>query len=68
MADHAPLGEVEWPGTVEHIRATLPDGAPLILARVASGKTLLDSIEERGRFPFPIPVPPAVSLDPPPLL
>ena len=22
---HAPLGEVEWPGTVEHIESTLPD-------------------------------------------
>ena len=35
------------------IRATLPPGMPLILAPVASGKTLLDSIEERGRFPSP---------------
>ena len=51
VAVHAPLGEVEWPGTVEFIRATLPSGLPLILAPVASGKTLLDSIEERGRFP-----------------
>ena len=53
VAVHAPLGEVEWPGTVEFIRATLPPGMPLILAPVASGKTLLDSIEERGRFPSP---------------
>ena len=53
VAVHAPLGEVEWPGTVEHIEATLPSGVPLILAPVASGKTLLDSIEERGRFPSP---------------
>ncbi|MYI48530.1 MAG: phosphoadenosine phosphosulfate reductase family protein [Rhodospirillaceae bacterium] len=48
---HAPLGEVEWPGTIEHIEATVPPGAPLILAPVASGKTLLEGIEERGRFP-----------------
>ena len=31
VAVHAPLGEVEWPGTVEFIRATLPPGIPLIL-------------------------------------
>ena len=48
---HAPLGEVEWPGTVEHIENTMPAGVPLILARVASGKSLLERIEERGRFP-----------------
>ena len=53
VAVHAPLEDVEWPGTVEHIEATLPDGVPLILARVTSGKTLLDSIEKRGRFPSP---------------
>ncbi len=48
---HAPLGEVEWPGTVEHIESTIPAGVPLIFARVASGKTLLDQVEERGRWP-----------------
>ena len=48
---HAPLGEVEWPGTVEHIENTMPAGVPLILARVASGKSLLERIEERGMFP-----------------
>ena len=53
VAVHAPLGEVEWPDTMEFIRATLPPDMPLILAPVASGKTLLDSIEERGRFPSP---------------
>ena len=50
---HAPLAEVEWPGAVEHVENTLPDGVPLILAPVTSGKSLLDSIEERGRFPSP---------------
>jgi len=50
---HAPLGEVEWPGTVEHIENTMPAGVPLIFARVASGKSLLERIEERGRFPGP---------------
>ncbi len=48
---HAPLGEVEWPGTIEHIENTLPAGVPLIFARVASGKTLLDRVEERGKWP-----------------
>ena len=51
VAVHAPIGEVEWPGTIEHIERTLPDRVPLILAPVASGESLLDSIEERGRFP-----------------
>ena len=50
---HAPLGQVEWPGTVEHIENTMPAGVPLIMARVASGKSLLEMIEERGRFPGP---------------
>lgn len=48
---HAPLGEVEWPGTIEHIEATMPSGIPLILAPVASGKTLLERTEERGLWP-----------------
>ena len=48
---HAPLGEVEWPGTIEHIERTIPPGAPLILAPVASGKTLLERVEARGRWP-----------------
>ncbi len=48
---HAPLDDVEWPGTIEHIRATLPAAAPLILSAVSSGETLLERIERRGRFP-----------------
>ena len=51
IAVHAPLGEVEWPGTIEHIEATLPAGVPLIFAPVASGKTLLERVEERGLWP-----------------
>ena len=51
LAVHAPLGEVEWPGTIEHIEATLPVGVPLIFAPVASGKTLLERVEERGMWP-----------------
>ncbi len=48
---HAPLRDVDWPGTLDHIRATLPDQVPLILAPIASGKTLLDRIAERTMFP-----------------
>ena len=51
VAVHAPLGEAEWPGTIEHIEATLPGGVPLIFAPVASGRSLLDRVEERGMFP-----------------
>ena len=48
---HAPLGEVEWPDTIKHIEATLPPGVPLIFAPVASGKSLLERVEERGKWP-----------------
>ena len=41
---HAPLGEVEWPGTIEHIENTIPSGVPFIPARTASGKSLLERI------------------------
>ena len=48
---HAPLAEVEWSGTIPHIQTTLPEGVPLILAPVASGKTLLERVEGRGMWP-----------------
>ena len=48
---HAPLIDVEWPGTTDLIHATIRPGAPFILAHIASGKTLLERIEERSRFP-----------------
>ena len=51
VAVHAPLGKIEWPGTIDHILATLPEGVPLILAPVASGKTLLHRVEERRMWP-----------------
>ena len=51
VAVHAPLGELEWAGSVEHIQATLPAGVPLVFARVTSGKSLLDRVEERGKWP-----------------
>ena len=47
---HAPLGEIEWPGAVEHIKHTILPGVPFILAPTASGKTLLERIEERRRW------------------
>ena len=49
---HATLGCIEWPGTIEHIQSTI-GGLPLILARLASGKTLLDRVAERGVWPDP---------------
>ena len=49
---HAPLGEVEWPDTIEHIENTIPAGITFELAPVASGKSLLERIEERGQFPI----------------
>ena len=48
---HAPLGEVEWPGTIEHIERTIPPGVPFIQAHATSGRSLLERIEARGRFP-----------------
>ena len=51
IAVHAPLSEVEWPGTVVHIENTIPPGVPLIMAPVTSGKTLLEQVEERGMWP-----------------
>ena len=51
VAVHAPPGEVEWEGTIQLIEATLPQGVPLSFAPVTSGKSLLDRVEERGKFP-----------------
>ena len=50
---HAPLGEVEWPGTIEHIENTMPPGVPLILAPVASDKTLLERVVRARQWPDP---------------
>jgi DNA sulfur modification protein DndC len=47
---HAVLPEVEWDGTIEHIRATTR-GLPLILAR--STKTFFQMVDHRQRFPSP---------------
>ena len=51
VAVHAPLGEAEWHGTIEYSERTMSAGVPLILARTASEKSLLERIEYRGRFP-----------------
>lgn len=47
---HADLGEVEWGGAVDHIRATTR-GERLETCRAR--RTLLDMIRERGMFPSP---------------
>ena len=47
---HADLGEVEWPGAVDQIKATTA-GEPLHVCRSRRG--LLQMIEERGMFPSP---------------
>lgn len=47
---HADLGEVEWAGAIEHIKATTA-GEPLHVCR--SRRTLLQMIAERGMFPSP---------------
>lgn len=47
---HADLGEVEWPGAVDQIKATTA-GEPLHICRSRRG--LLQMIAERGMFPSP---------------
>ena len=47
---HADLGDVEWPGAVDHIRTTT-NNEPLHICRSRRG--LLQMIEERGMFPSP---------------
>ena len=47
---HAPLGRVEWPGTLAHIRATIGD-LPLLLAR--SRTDLFSIVRRRGYWPTP---------------
>lgn len=46
---HADLGEVEWPGNVDHIRATTGD-LPLIVCR-NENRTLLEMVEQRRMWP-----------------
>ena len=46
---HAHLPEVEWPGTFEHIEATVDHELHEVRAR----KTFFEMVEHRGRFPSP---------------
>lgn len=46
---HADLGEVEWAGALDHIKAT--SSLPVHVTRAR--RTLLEMIEERGMFPSP---------------
>src|SRR5277367_6764995 len=48
---HADLGEVEWDGNVDHIKATIGK-LPLIVCR-NDNKTLLEMVERRGMWPSP---------------
>ena len=52
VALHAPIGEVEWPGTVEHIETTIAPRLPLIMAKAACGKSLLDRVDQRAGGPW----------------
>lgn len=47
---YADLGDVVWPGTLAHIQATTHP-APLLVVR--AGKTLLEMVRRRGRWPSP---------------
>lgn len=47
---HAPLGRVEWPGTLRHIERTT-EGLPFLLARAQTD--FLAMVRRRGRFPTP---------------
>ena len=50
---HAPLSEVEWPGTIEHIQNTIPCRRSAdIRARGVRQDACSTSVEERGKcFP-----------------
>ena len=47
---HAPLGRLEWAGTLAHIRRTT-EGLPLVLARAATPP--LDAVRRRRMWPSP---------------
>lgn len=46
---HAHLGDVEWPGVVEHINATIPLRLNIVRAKLG----LLEMVEKRGMWPSP---------------
>ncbi|MCB1359090.1 MAG: hypothetical protein KDK53_22175, partial [Maritimibacter sp.] len=47
---HATLGDVEWPGTIGHIRKTT-FGLPLVIARPR--RSFFEVVQARGMFPSP---------------
>lgn len=47
---HATLGEVEWPGTISHIRKTT-FGLPLVIAKPR--RSFFEMVRARGMFPSP---------------
>ena len=47
---HAALGEVEWPGTISHIKKTT-FGLPLVIARPR--RSFFEMVRARGMFPSP---------------
>ena len=47
---HAHLAEVEWPGTIEHIRTTIGE-TPFIICEAV--KTFFEMVERRGMWPSP---------------
>lgn len=49
---HASLGEIEWPGTIEHIKNTIGEHDFKVVSH-AKGETLLTLAEKRGKFPSP---------------
>lgn len=57
VAVHAPLGEIESPGTIEQFEDTIPAGIPPIFAPVASGKSLLERVVHTLSSPSRIPLP-----------
>ncbi|WP_218033913.1 phosphoadenosine phosphosulfate reductase domain-containing protein [Paenibacillus koleovorans] len=50
---HAHLGEVEWPGVVQHIQSNVDHHVNIVRAvkKDGSEKTLLGMVEERGMWP-----------------
>ncbi len=47
---HATLGDIEWPGTISHIRKTT-FGLPLVIARPR--RSFFEMVRARGMFPSP---------------
>lgn len=52
---HADLPDADWPGTLEHIEATVDEDVQVVVSKYGSGdvKTLLSYAEKRGKFPSP---------------